>query len=410
MKKAPFWFVVYTLFLFSGTLLQAQTITAVSVRGLKRTKPHVAEYPLQKFIGQDGMLLDFNEVHAAIMGTGILEPLSVGVEQTPDREGLILAVDVREKWSFFPFPVFFMDSGGAMQGGAALMDANAFGLNDTFIVAGLYGPSLWLASAIYRYTPERKFLPGWTIIGMYGRQNQQDTDQHGGEVRNYDRRTAVGGLGIQYPATDYLTASVSFSLSRQSISDGDQPREVPDRGIFAGGINPSLEISQNDWDGFLLLQRRFSLGYTLMLSLENSPLHTISARANYELSIVPGFKTGLRGGVRYAPRSLPILESSAASVDIAILPNTFSAQNFAGASLGFEKYLYKFSQGTLAFLASYQGVYSYGPILGDQFDHGVSASLSFYLSKIAIPALGFGVSYNVAKDEYIGVFSIGMSF
>jgi hypothetical protein len=402
--------VVCIFFLFSGVLLHAQAIAAVNVRGLKRTKPSVAEYPLQKFIGQDGMLLDFNEVYAAIMGTGILEPLSIGVEQAPDRESLILVVEVREKWAFFPIPVFFADSGGNIQGGGALMDANAFGLNDTFIAAGLYGTSGWLASLIYQYTPERKRLPGWNVMGMYGRQRQQDTDQHKTELRSYEQRIIVGSLGIQYPVTEYLTASASFSLREQSISDGDHPREVPDRGIFAGDISPSLEISRSHWDGFLLLQRRASLDYALTLSPDNSPLHALSVRANYELSLLPGFKAGLRGGIRYAPDTLPILESSASSVDIAILPNTFSAQNFAGASLGFEKYLYKFSQGTLAFLASYQAVYSYGPILGDQFDHGVSASLNFYLSRIAIPAIGFGVSYNAAKTEYTGSFSIGMSF
>jgi hypothetical protein len=410
MTKPPLRFVLCTLFLFSSVVLHAQTITAVSVRGLRRTKPYVAEYPLRKFIGQDGMLLDFNEVHAAIIGTGILEPLSIGVELTEDREGLVLAVEVREKWAFFPIPVFFMDSGGNVRGGGALMDANAFGLNDTFIVAGLYGTSGWLASVIYNCTPERKRLPGWNIMGMYGRQNQQDTDQHKVELRNYEQRTIVGSLGIQYPATEYLTASVSFSLREQSISDGEHPREVPDRGIFAAGIEPSLEISRSHWDGFLLAQRRASLDYDLMLPSDHSPLHVVSARVNYELPIVPGFKAGVRGGIRYALNSLPILETSASSVDIVILPNSFSAKNFAGASLGFEKYLHKFSQGTLAFLASYQAVYSYGPILGDQFDHGVSASLNFYLSKIAIPAVGLGASYNVAKHEYTAVFSIGMSF
>jgi hypothetical protein len=403
-------FVLCVVFLLSGALLQAQAIVSVSVRGLKRTKPHVAEYPLQKFIGQNGMLLDFSEVRAAIIGTGILEPLSIGVEQTPNRESLILVVDVREKWSFFPFPVFFMDSGGNIQGGGALMDANAFGLNDTFIAAGLYGASGWLASVIYNYTPERKRLPGWSVMGMYGRMNRQDTDQHKTELRNYEHETIAGNLGIRYPVTEYLTASSSFSLRRQVLSEGGHPREVPDRGIFAGGINPSLEISRSHWDGFLLSQQRASLNYALTLSLDNPPLHALSARGNYEASLVPGFKAGLRGGIHYAPNALPILESSASSVDIAILPNSFSARNFAGASLGIEKYLYKFSQGTLAFLASYQAVYSYGPILGDQFDHGISTAVNFYLSRIAIPALGFGVSYNVAKNEYIGVFSIGMSF
>jgi hypothetical protein len=403
-------FLLGALFLWGAAPLPAQTIASVSVRGLKRTKPHVAEYPLQKFIGQDGMLLDFNEVHAAIMATGILDPLSIGVEQTPDREALILVVEVREKWAFFPFPVFFMDSGGNMRGGGALMDANALGLNDTFVVAGLYGVSGWLGSVIYNYTPERKGLPGWSVMGMYARMNRQDTDQHKKELRNYEQETMVGSLGLRYPATEQLTLSASFSLRRQLIGEGDHPREVPDRGIFAGEINPSLEISRSSWDGFLLSQRRSSLDYALTLSPDNSPLQVLSARANYELPLVPGFKAGLRGGIRYAPRSLPILESSASAVDIDILPNSFSAQNFAGAALGFEKYLHKFSQGTLAFLLSYQAVYSHGPILGHEFDHGVSASLNFYLSRIAIPALRSGVSYNAAKNEYIGVFSIGMSF
>jgi hypothetical protein len=356
------------------------------------------------------MLLDFNEVRAAVLDTGILEPLSLGVEQTPDREALILVVDVQEKWSLFPLPIFGIDSDKTMQGGVALIDANAFGLNDTFVVTGLYGTSGWLASVIYQYTSERKRLPGWSVMGLYSRQNQQNTDQHKAELRNYDQEIIAGTLGIQRPISDYLTASASFSLRQQNISDGEHPREVPDRSILAGGINPSLEISRRHWDGFLLSQQRASLSYTLTLPFDNSPLHAISVRGNYEMSIIPGFKAGIRGGIRYAPKSLPILESAASSVDITILPRSFSARHFAGASLGFEKYLYKFSQGTLAFLASYQVVYSYGPILGDQFDHGVSGALNFYLSRIAIPALGFGVSYNVAKDEYLGVFNIGISF
>ncbi|MDR1250480.1 MAG: hypothetical protein LBK63_14425 [Treponema sp.] len=410
MTKRSFQFVLCAFFLLSGLSLQGQTVTAVSVRGIKRTKPHVAEYPLQKFIGQDGMLLDFNEVHAAIVGTGILEPLSIGVEPVPDGEGLILIVDIREKWALFPFPVFFADSSGNMRGGGAFMDANAFGLNDTFIVAGLYGSSGWLASVIYQYTPDRKRLPGWSVMGMYGRQNRQDTDQHKTELRNYEQETIVGSLGLQYPATEYLTLSLSSSLYQRSMSGGEHPREAPERDVFAGGFNPSLGFSRSQWDGFLLAQRRASLDYTLMLPADYSPLHVISVRVNYELPLVPGFKAGVRGGIHYAPSAPPFLESSASVVDIAILPNSFSARNFAGASLGFEKYLYKFSQGTLAFLASYQAVYSYGPILGDQVDHGVSGAINFYLSRVAIPALGFGVSFNAAKGEYAGAFSIGMGF
>jgi hypothetical protein len=140
------------------------------------------------------------------------------------------------------------------------------------------------------------------------------------------------------------------------------------------------------------------------------PLHTLSLRGNYEISLIPGFKAGFRGGIHYSPEAPPLLESSASSVGFNILPSTFSAQHYAGAALGFEKYLYKFSQGTMAFLISYQAVYSYGPILEHEFDHGVTGALNCYLSRIAIPAMGIGVSYNVAAEEFTVGFNMGTSF
>jgi hypothetical protein len=36
--------------------------------------------------------------------------------------------------------------------------------------------------------------------------------------------------------------------------------------------------------------------------------------------------------------------------------------------------------------------------------------LSFYLSKLAIPALGLGLAYNVEADFFQVFFSMGMSF
>ncbi|MFP3043387.1 hypothetical protein LQZ19_16355 [Treponema primitia] len=394
----------------TGIHLHAQEITAISVKGIVRTKPHVAEYPLKKFIGRDGMSLDFNEVHAAIVNTGILEPISIGVGENPGGDGMTLTVNVREKWAFFPFPVFFMDSDGGMSGGAAFMDANAFGLNDKFIVAGIFGTSGVIASLIYQNTPERNF-PGWSLMGMYGRRDQRDTDQNKKDLRRYSQDTIIGSLGMNYSVTELLKTSISFSLHRRSIRESEDDLFPPEEGILSGGINPALEISRSHWDGFLLSQQNAKLDYTFLMVMDDPALHILSLRGNYELSMVPGFKAIIRGGIHYAPASPPLLESSASSVGINILPpSTFSAQHYAGAVLGLEKYLYKFSQGTLALLATYQAVYSYGPILEHQFDHGVTGAVNFYLSRIAIPALGFGLSYNVAADEFTSTFNIGMSF
>jgi outer membrane protein assembly factor BamA len=418
MTRQSIRFLLIILLLSLGFYLQAQqvtkfpaqVITAVSVKGLTRTKPHVAEYPLKRFIGQDGMSIDFNDVYAAIVGTGILEPLSIGIEETPDKDGMILTVTVREKWAFFPIPVFFADSNGALGGGVALMDANAFGLNDKIIVAGTYSTSGWYTSLIYQNTPDREHFPGWNIMGTYGRQTQQDTDQHKTELRKYKQDIIIGSLGMQYPVTELFTVSTSLSFSQRSIRESEDSRLAPEQGILAGGINPALEFNLSHWDGYLLSQRRAKLDYTFMLPMDAVPLHSLSLRSNYEMSLLPGFKAGLRGELRYSPGAPPLLESSASSMGFTILPSSFSAQHYAGAALGFEKYLYKFSQGTMAFLVSYQAVYSYGPILEHEFDHGVTGAINLYLSKIAIPAMGIGASYNVSAGEFALNLNMGMSF
>ncbi|GHV77559.1 hypothetical protein AGMMS49942_23800 [Spirochaetia bacterium] len=406
------------LLLIPGVYLSAQTITAVSVTGLKRTKPHVAEYPLQKFIGREGMSVDFNDVHAAILDTGILEPLSIGVGRRADGDGMILTVQVREKWAFLPLPLFKTDFDTVWSAGLGIMDNNAFGLNDKFVLAGAYGNTAWFATAMYQYTPERNHFPGWNVMGRYGRENERDTDQHKRILRKFEQDTITGGLGIQYPVTDLLTVSAAFSLQQRIIRKRDDSPNDPGEGTLAGRITPSLELRRSNWDGYLLRERRAKLDYTLTLP-DMHPFHTVSLRGVYEMSILPGFKAGLRGGIRYSPDAPPIFESPASSVIIDILPGTFSAQHYAGAALGLEKFIYKISkvpkvlgplQGTIAIFASYQTVYSYGPLLEHQFDHGISGALNLYLSRVAIPTIGIGVFYNVAKNEFMVGYNMGVSF
>ncbi|MDR2865685.1 MAG: hypothetical protein LBV68_08755, partial [Spirochaetaceae bacterium] len=78
--------------------------------------------------------------------------------------------------------------------------------------------------------------------------------------------------------------------------------------------------------------------------------------------------------------------------------------------VGFEKYIFKWEHGTLSVLANYQVIWTDGPDFGNQFDHGISSTLCFYLARIAIPAVTFGVNYNVRANYFSTSFSVGMSF
>jgi hypothetical protein len=142
----------------------------------------------------------------------------------------------------------------------------------------------------------------------------------------------------------------------------------------------------------------------------DSHFHSIQFQGIWEKSLVPGFRLNMRTGIVFEP-DVPILfESSPFAAQVAILPRDFSARNYAGISAGLEKYLFQFSAGTISISAAYQLVYSQGSILGNSLDHGVTGILSFYLSRLAIPAVGAGFAYNVKEHFLQGSFSMGMSF
>ena len=92
------------------------------------------------------------------------------------------------------------------------------------------------------------------------------------------------------------------------------------------------------------------------------------------------------------------------------MSQSYYAANYAGLSAGLEKYLFKFRWGTVAFSLLYEAVYSSGELLQHQFDHGPAAFIKMYFSRIAIPAVALGVTYNADKNYFQFAFNIGVAF
>lgn len=405
-------FVIYAADMaFSQTGDDAGTefITGISLTGLKRTKPHVAEGPLKKFIGHRGDAIDIDAVHAVILDTGILEPVSVEITDAPGGDGKILKIEVREKWSIFPLPIVAVNSGGT-SGGGFFVDTNAFGLNDKFIAGGLFGSGGWTAMLMYINTPDRERFPGWNVRGIYSRQDREDADQKEAVFRSFPLDSLSVVSGISYPFLELFSASLKVSFNQRIIREGGNPPEDGGEELRAVGINPDVSVSHSDWDGYFLSRQSASLGYDYMIGIDSPNFRSLSFRGTYEKSLIPGFRAAIHSGIIFAPGTPVLFESPPSAAQVNILPPAFSARHYGGISAGLEKYLLKTSFGLLSILASYQLVYSWGPVLKDQWDHGIAGALSFYMSRLAIPALGLGIAYNVAADYLQGYFNIGMSF
>jgi hypothetical protein len=185
---------------------------------------------------------------------------------------------------------------------------------------------------------------------------------------------------------------------------------APDEGSQSVDIGSEIEIRKSSYDGYLLSQESASLEYAFIAGIDSPSFHRIRWRGIYEKSLVPGFRLVFRAGGIYAPGAPVLYETGPSAAEISILPRSFSARHYAGASLGLEKYLFKISAGTLSVLASYQGGYSRGDLLGNQFDQGIAGGVSFYLSRLAIPAVGLGLAYNLSAAYFQGSFNMGMTF
>ncbi|MDR3138234.1 MAG: hypothetical protein LBT95_01015 [Treponema sp.] len=416
LAASIFLFLFLGLFLPGENSLSAQVsgetgaITAISLSGLKRTRAFAAERPLKRFLGRDAEFLNYDEVRAVILDTGILEPLDVAVADNPEGPGKVLRVEVREKWSVFPLPLFFVSSGQISAGGF-FIDTNAFGINDKLFLGGMYLSRGWMVSGAYMHSPLREHFPGWSLSGSFSRAERHDTDQREEDLRIFNLDSINVSLGLSYPLTDNLRASLRFSYDEKLLRDHGAPLNAPESGSRSLAAGPGLELRRSSYDGYFLSQESASLGYAFTGGIGGSPsFHKIQWQGIYERSLIPGFRLVFRTGGVYAPRAPVLYETGPSAAGLNILPRFFSARQYGGVSLGLEKYLFKISAGTLSILASYQGGYSQGEILGYQFDHGLAGALSFYLSKLAIPALGLGAAYNLPARFFQGSFTMGMSF
>jgi hypothetical protein len=386
-------------------------ITSISISGLKRTKLYVIEQPLQKFIGRETESIDINEVIAIIKSTNIVEPLTVEIEDNQEKSGKILAITVREKWSVFPIPFFSISSSGWGVGGA-FMDTNAFGIKDTMMLVGSGGSNSWMADVMYIHSPNIVGDLGWNFMGMFLSQDKENIDQMDEQIlRRFNSMTINPSIGLSYKLTDMITPNISIGYKGIMLRDTDKPVNAPEDGVHAISISPGVSIHNDTWDGYFLNGIDASLKYNYTLVIDNDDVHSASLNASLNQSIVPGFRVTAKSGILFATSSAsPFFESSPINAAVNILPQTYSAVDFAGISLGLEKYLFKFRFGTVSISAAYQAVYSHGELLHHQFDHGPVAMMQMYFSRVAIPGMGLGAAYNVDKNVWQYAFNVGMAF
>jgi hypothetical protein len=388
-------------FVQSGVYGQSGVVADIVVSGLKRTKPLVAERILEKFRGLRPDEINENDVRAAIIESGVLDPERIEFLPHDEDENWTLRAVVVEKMTFFPVPLFMVGSDG-WAAGLALADMNAFGLRDTLALAGFYSGDSWFVMAMYSHTGVVAAKPGFMFGGTYSRSEFKVNNAYGVNLLSMERTDIGASVGIRWQFSETWGGRLTLGYDQSDIEALDRT----DRTITA---RPEIGVHRSSWDGYLLNQNSAALEYAIPFSLDGLH-HQVTAGFTYDQSIISGFRFSAKGGAVWMPEADVFTETTPNVVNTSIMTNNFRATNMAGLYAGLEKALFRINAGTLSLLAAYQVLAAQSLSDGGSFDHGPFAGIQFYLRRLAIPAVGLGYTYNLVRDTSQWSFSIGMRF
>lgn len=402
---------VFALFSFAIAPLYAAApdlpVRAISVSGLKRTKPQVVDRLLRRYIGVSASSIDTQEVVGVLLETGIFENVTVSTLPASDGTSTELAVSVDEKWSLLPLPVFVATSSG-ITAGAAFIDANAFGLNDKIFSVALLLPTGWMVSAAFVDVPGNTEEWRWSLSTYVSMQDRKDVDAREEELRRYGLDAADLSFELAAPIVRAANVSVGLAFRERAVRDADGT--TLGRPESSRAIVPRLGASfrASDWNGVFLSETSASIGAEWYGGLINDSFYLMDARLQFERPILDWIRLLARASAVYAPESPPVFEFGPQSIGLAVLPSAFSARSAVAGSLGLETRVAALPFGVISALASYQAALSEGSVIGESVDHGPVGGVRLYLAKVAVPAMDIGVAYNVATGIFRASFGIGM--
>lgn len=338
-----------------------------------------------------------------LIKSGLFARSSVSVEALPDRT-VRLSIEVEEKWTLLPIPVFFTD-GDSIMGGVVVIESNLAGTAKN-LISGVMGGTDGL-SVFAVYVDPAVLQSSWkiTVSGGAGTQ-EEEIDTPDGEFAYliqgeslsasfglgyaFGERLEIGGRvriqdyiadtieGITLPANTYLEQQ--FGL--QGRWDTTRPY-----GALLRGIDVSMESA------FLFQSAEFAH--------RGTAAYFIPTVAGQRLRLL------LQGG--YGEKPFYLEDPVSGRDGFRTLPfGKATADDYISISGGYDVPVLERSWGALVLTGFYElGWYS-ASYVGSHLFQGPGGGFRVYLQKVAVPALGLDLAYNLESDALVFSVALGM--
>lgn len=393
------------------------TITKIDFTGLRKTRNSYLQSRFKRFIGKPATEKTMHDLETALQLEGLFNEIHIETEKKGEG-GLEINVAVKEKITFIPLP-FGMYSSSGFTAGGIVMDTNAFGRKDMFMLGGFYSKNNKSGMAAFSKSPKPHGIPGISIFFIGGKKTPDFKNLDNNTIAKYSSVELSPSITISEKVSEHITISNSFKFKYSSSEELDDYKGTSPEGIKIGSTGLSLEYSKSDWNGYFMSTNSASvsaefgltdssdsyLSFPMSFAFSISEQHPVIWDSLRMYQKISGFY-GLNNHIA------SFVEQPAGSVTI--LPGDFSTERIVGGNFGFEFAVKKFSWGMISLYADYQLVYTKDFNIsndGDyKFEHGPNGGMKFYLAKIAFPAVAMGLAYNIPHRRFQFSAALGMSF
>ena len=377
-------------------------IREFSVHGLDRTKPSVIEpyylpyrgKPLSEF-SRDGLIQKLRSL-------GIFHTVDV-VPGPARNDEVVVVILVEEKWTLVPIPIGGATGGGRVYGGFMFLESNLFGYNKKMYGGGFLSTNGW--KGIFGYIdPRLAGSDNMLFLGFSGGVDDMENEDPDGTVYQRYRTVGLSLRGEVFrPLGRGFSLGAGFEFQEQSL-DEDYPDGLdPPRPARAAGPVLSLRYQNFFYDRILVYGLFAQARYEYKFSFDE-----YSLSAQYYATAFGKHRLVFRGTGIYAPDTPRILETRIAERALKTLPDDSVADSVLGGNAGLEFMASDFGWGALTFLLSYEGGLYVREKSAAEYTHGPLAGIRIYMSKLAVPAFGFDLSYSVPEGRTYLTVNVGI--
>ena len=395
-----------------GVQNQSPIVTEICIDGLKKTRESYIQAILKKYKNIPASELDLKAIETTLHSEGIFETVNTEL-LTKDSSNAVLHITVKEKISFIPLPFAAASNGNAM-GGLFIMDTNAFGVKDNFVCGGIASSSSLMGMLLFAKPSTGATKPGFSTSAFVSKTDNSFVNMDDDEVLSCSSTKFNAHLAINSKLTEHSKISFGLGWTQGKIDDieeyGSYSAQLDD--YKAVSIDSEWELSFQDWNSWFLSEKSFSLNSNLRFYTDGTKSPAFEAKIVFEQPvnfISPRLRFISQASASYSYNENLFQLGGGSSVGVSILPDDFVSEKLFGSFAGLEFIFAKAKFAVFSLYSNYQLAYSqdYDEQMG--LSHGFTAGSRMYLSKVAFPALAFGVAYNVALKQFKYSASFGVS-